>query len=170
MRTAFLAALAAIVFAAPSGGAVVNKYRYDARGRVVIADQSVTTDAGHTSTYTYDHADNRAKADVSVVTRLIWLPTNGVLLGRQSIVSEDDRFRLTMQRDGNVVLFDWRGRQLWSTNTSGQIGNRLVMQNDGHLLVFTPGNNHFTLERHLIDRNTDKERLRRCGRPDYLAS
>jgi hypothetical protein len=89
---------------------------------MVIADQSVTTGAGHTSTYTYDNADNRAKVDVSVVTRLIWLPSNTALYSGQSIVSQDGRFRLTMQRDGIVVLFDAKGRRLWEKGAAGQGG------------------------------------------------
>jgi hypothetical protein len=140
MRTGLLIAAAAIVSAAPSIGAVVNKYRYDARGRVVIADQSVTTGAGHTSTYTYDNADNRALVDVSLTKRVIWLPASGTLSRGGSIVSEDGRYRLTMQRDGDAVLFDSRGRRIWTTGTAGQNGNRLVMQSDGHLLMFTAAN------------------------------
>ena len=49
--------------------------------------------------------------------------------------------RLTMQTDGNLVLYARPGRALWSTRTNGTGGaNRLVVQDDGNLVVLTGAN------------------------------
>jgi hypothetical protein len=123
----------------PCSAAVVSKYRYDALGRIVIADQSVTSApaAGHASVYTYDNADNRSAADISVVVRKIWLPAEARLYQGQSIISEDGRFRLTFERNGNAALYDQFGRRRWQSGTAGQNGNYLRMQTDGNLVIYT---------------------------------
>lgn len=139
MRSSFvILALIPSILVAHSGAAdTVVKYRYDALGRVIVADQSVTSGSGHTGTYTYDAGGNRAGVDVSKVTRLTWLPSTNQLLLGQSIISADGMFRLTLQRDGNASLFDVRGRQIWSTNTAGLNANKMRMQPDGNLVVST---------------------------------
>lgn len=44
---------------------------------------------------------------------------------------------LTMQRDGNLVAHDSRGRAYWSTGTSGRSGTfKLMMKNDGNAMLF----------------------------------
>lgn len=133
------AILATALLAAPCAAATIFKFRYDALGRVVIADQAVTSGSGHAGVYTYDAASNRAGVDVSVVVRAVWLPSNVALYRGQSIISQDGRFRFTFQRDGNAVLFDVRGRQLWATNTAGLSGNGISMQSDGNLVVYSAG-------------------------------
>ncbi len=57
------------------------------------------------------------------------------LNNNQSIVSADGRFRLTMQPDGNLVIY--QGSQaLWATNTWGKPVTRTAMQNDGNLVLY----------------------------------
>jgi hypothetical protein len=87
------------------------------------------------------------------------------LIPDQSIYSCDGRFRLLLQRDGNLVLYqdgplwatgtvgarsaevimqgdgnfvlyDIAGRALWSTGTAGHPGSRFAIQNDGNLVVY----------------------------------
>jgi alpha-tubulin suppressor-like RCC1 family protein len=56
----------------------------------------------------------------------------------QSIRSCNGSYLLLTQTDGNVVLYGPTGA-LWATHIGGA-GNRLVMQGDGHLVVYTPSN------------------------------
>lgn len=63
------------------------------------------------------------------------LGTNQQLTSNQSIVSADNRYRLVMQGDGNLVLYSYK-RALWSSGTAGKPATRLVMQGDGNLVIY----------------------------------
>jgi len=55
----------------------------------------------------------------------------------ESLLSPDARFTLTLQSDGNLVLYDPYSRALFSTNTSGHPNvTQLVMQADGNLVLY----------------------------------
>lgn len=43
---------------------------------------------------------------------------------------------LVAQGDGNIVLYDAAGKPLWSTRTNGRPVNKLVMQGDGNLVAY----------------------------------
>ena len=65
------------------------------------------------------------------------LPSGGVLGTDQTMPSCDGRFRLTMQLDGNLVLYQG-STPIWASNTYGSGGgNRAVMQQDGNFVVYT---------------------------------
>jgi hypothetical protein len=54
----------------------------------------------------------------------------------QSITSPDGRYRLTMQDDGNLVLYrQTDGEPLWQSNTLGQPATHAIMQADGNLVI-----------------------------------
>jgi len=56
----------------------------------------------------------------------------------QQLQSDNKRFVLTMQTDGNVVLYDANGHPLWATNTWKGIAPReFVMQTDGNLVLYS---------------------------------
>ncbi|MEU4744097.1 S8 family serine peptidase [Actinosynnema sp. NPDC023658] len=55
----------------------------------------------------------------------------------QSKVSQDGRFTLVMQGDGNLVLYTAAGQPLWHTGTQGTGATYVVLQNDGNLVVYT---------------------------------
>ncbi|MFE5023394.1 hypothetical protein ACFRAO_08780 [Streptomyces sp. NPDC056656] len=55
------------------------------------------------------------------------------VIGRGQSVSTN-RISLTMQQNGNLVIFDTNGRARWSSGTSGR-GDRAVFQGDGNLVV-----------------------------------
>lgn len=55
-----------------------------------------------------------------------------------SIKSRDGRYRVVMQSDGNLVLYQSSGA-VWATGTNGNSGSWAVMQNDGNLVVRRPG-------------------------------
>ena len=57
------------------------------------------------------------------------------------IYSQNNRFRLIMQDDGNLVLYKIpENRPIWASNTNGQGGVRAVMQYDGNFVVYTANN------------------------------
>lgn len=58
----------------------------------------------------------------------------------QSITSNDGRFTLIMQSDGNVVLYQNGVRPLWESATMGSGATRLVMQSDGNLVAYRSDN------------------------------
>lgn len=53
----------------------------------------------------------------------------------QYLLSNDARFVLTLQNDGNLVLY-FKDRALWNSGTSGQNIDRLTMQDDGNLVLY----------------------------------
>ncbi|BBY82168.1 peptidoglycan DD-metalloendopeptidase family protein [Mycolicibacterium pulveris] len=56
----------------------------------------------------------------------------------QYIESKNGRYRLYMQKDGNLVLYDEQRshKALWASATDGQSGAHAVMQSDGNLVVY----------------------------------
>jgi hypothetical protein len=53
------------------------------------------------------------------------------------LLSPNRRYRLVMQWDGNVVLYDDRaGRPIWASGTRGGQYSRFVLQTDGNLVVY----------------------------------
>lgn len=94
------------------------------------------------------------------------LTTNQKLDRGQWLQSSDGRYRLHMQGDGNLVVYNAAGRAIWATNrvgaftivqgdgnlveytaagvavwatnSTGRGGNRLVMQSDGNLVLYSP--------------------------------
>src|SRR5487761_2299629 len=76
-------------------------------------------------------------------TTVIWATTavltpNATLVATQSIHSPNGQFRLSMQGDGNLVLYDG-ATPAWATGTSG-VGNYAVMQGDGNLVLYSAAN------------------------------
>ena len=53
----------------------------------------------------------------------------------ESLKSCDGRFKLSMQKDGNLVLYGPPGA-LWSSKTNGTPANWAVMQKDGNFVVY----------------------------------
>ncbi|HTN24634.1 MAG TPA: GDSL-type esterase/lipase family protein [Solirubrobacteraceae bacterium] len=50
--------------------------------------------------------------------------------------SADGRYRLVMQRDGNLVLYGPSGRALWATSTVGRGADHVRMQRDGNFVMY----------------------------------
>ena len=93
------------------------------------------------------------------------ITTNQKLDRGQWLQSSDGRYKLIMQGDGNLVLYNSSGRAIWATNRSGVFaivqgdgnfveysstaavwasntvgkgGNRLIVQSDGNLVLYSP--------------------------------
>ena len=55
----------------------------------------------------------------------------------QSLVSDDGRFKLLLQLDGNLVIYDPAARPLWASNTAARPEvSDAFMQGDGNLVVY----------------------------------
>lgn len=48
-------------------------------------------------------------------------------------------YRLQMQRDGNLVLYDNTSAALWASNTAGRAVRICAMQGDGNLVIYDFG-------------------------------
>jgi hypothetical protein len=59
-----------------------------------------------------------------------------MLRADEYLTSHNRQYRLVLQRDGNLVLYDARRHPLWASNTEGQRVERCVMQNDGNLVLY----------------------------------
>lgn len=46
-----------------------------------------------------------------------------------------------MQADGNLVMYDGRGRAIWASNMAGRPGAYLTMQHDGNAVIYVPRRN-----------------------------
>jgi hypothetical protein len=58
-----------------------------------------------------------------------------------SIVSSDNRFRMTMQTDGNLVIYrNSDGHPIWASNTAQSDVDRAVMQTDGNFVLYHVNN------------------------------
>ncbi|MGW4112737.1 S8 family serine peptidase [Actinosynnema sp. NPDC004786] len=55
----------------------------------------------------------------------------------ESRTSQDGRFTLVMQGDGNLVLYTAAGQPLWHTSTHGTAAAYVVLQHDGNLVIYT---------------------------------
>lgn len=66
------------------------------------------------------------------------LHSNHSLPSGQSLASANGLYELTMQNDGNLVIYDYFRKVLWASNTDLKGGKKLAMQNDGNLVIYTP--------------------------------
>jgi hypothetical protein len=126
------AAAAAAVTAAGAGAGAAQaeetlRYSYDARGRLVAAFRSSGPKAGVRTRYGYDAADNRNSLRIDEVQRFL---SEG-----EALFSQNRRFFLIMQLDGNLVLYRDAWVPLWSTSTFGS-GHRALFQPDANLVVY----------------------------------
>lgn len=61
----------------------------------------------------------------------------GMLSQGEYLMSPNEKFRLVLQGDGNLVLYSvTTGRPLWNTRTSHTAASKLYMQSDGSLVLY----------------------------------
>jgi hypothetical protein len=70
------------------------------------------------------------------------LNANEDLVNVGSITSQDGRFTLIMQGDGNLVLYRSGGNARWATNTDGRVVSQAIMQGDGNFVMYGPGGSY----------------------------
>lgn len=70
------------------------------------------------------------------------LTTEQKLGVEQRIVSNNGRYQLVLQSDGNLVLYGLKGRvpggATWATGTDGKGGTLAVLQSDGNFVLYGP--------------------------------
>ena len=64
------------------------------------------------------------------------LAPGATLQANGAVASEDGRYSLTYQGDGNLVLYDESRVALWATGTAGTDPGFVAMQGDGNLVVY----------------------------------
>jgi len=62
------------------------------------------------------------------------------LLINQSLISGDGMFKLILQSDGNLVLYQSGNIARWHTHTNGSSVSRAIMQTDGNFVIYSPSN------------------------------
>ena len=68
------------------------------------------------------------------------LNANEAITAGQSVASCDKRFELSMQTDGNLVLYQLSPfKAIWATMTQRQGGYKAFMQDDGNFVLYTVG-------------------------------
>lgn len=81
-----------------------------------------------------------AAGDVTWSSNTLYYPSSmaapAALTAGQSLQSPNGRYKLTMQGDGNVVMFDGNTR-MWNTGTYGNPGAHLDAQSDGNVVVYS---------------------------------
>jgi hypothetical protein len=67
---------------------------------------------------------------------VLW-PGQGLTPG-QSLKSSSGRYELDLQRDGNLVIYDWWNNHnaIWASNTYGQAVSSANMQTDGNFVIY----------------------------------
>ena len=79
----------------------------------------------------------RFRLDLQKGGNLAVIRTDGGETIWQTGTAGDGAEYLTMQKDGNLVLYAGDGTPLWATGTDGQGGARVVIQSDGNLVLRT---------------------------------
>lgn len=77
------------------------------------------------------------KADSQTCDKFVSAETG---LSRGQSWSSCTGYTLTLQNDGNLVLYASGGRVFWATGTEGSKAERLTFQRDGNLVLYAAGN------------------------------
>jgi len=96
--------------------------------------------------FTVNVSDGKAVTAINVNVPVAPLPVSDTLVAgqwlevNQYLQSTNGRYRLYMQGDGNLVLYDEAQghKALWATGTNGRAGLHAAMQGDGNLVLYTP--------------------------------
>ena len=123
---------------AGSASAGTQRFYYDPLGRVLGETQTV----GEVRTSRSDAADNISYLHVLSLYGPVSTATlngNQGMVADQSLTSSDGRFGLSVQDDGNLVVYqNSNGTALWASNTGGHLPGYLAMQGDGNLVFYGP--------------------------------
>ena len=85
---------------------------------------------------TYDEDGNGVSAPCCGTDAMT---ANMVLHAGDIIQSEDARFTLEFQGDGNLVLYNQSATALWASGTAGSGATEVDMQGDGNLVIYAGG-------------------------------
>lgn len=99
---------------------------------------SLQTD-GNLVLYNQSHSAAWSTGTLHVPDHLSYVDTtlaSSVMFPGQQLETADRRYRLTLQTDGNLVLYSSGGHALWSSGTYGSPSAYLSMQGDGNLVIY----------------------------------
>lgn len=54
----------------------------------------------------------------------------------ESLVSDNRKYKLVLQEDGNLVLYQGLNEPIWTSNTANKPVKRCIMQDDGNLVLY----------------------------------
>lgn len=77
--------------------------------------------------------DNQVKLEIARGCNYVDIKADEALEKGDSL--ECNEYRLTFQRDGNLVLFQ-NGQPLWATGSEGQGATKFLMQQDGNVVLY----------------------------------
>lgn len=80
------------------------------------------------------------KAAIKIIYPKTILRGGETLLANQYIASPNGIYKLIMQGDGNLVIYNNINTAIWNTQTNGRPVNRCVMQGDGNLVLYDANN------------------------------
>ncbi|MFC4032341.1 polymorphic toxin-type HINT domain-containing protein [Streptomyces polygonati] len=99
-----------------------------------VTTATTTGNGGGKQTFSYDAVGNTTEIKQDSGNKV--LASGATLASGASMVS--DSVRLTMQTDGNLVMYSLKsGQALWASNTAGHPGAVATMGTDGNLTVHT---------------------------------
>lgn len=124
-----------LVLSSPAAAEDRTTYSYDALGRMTQYERRVPG-AGHQNDYSYDPASNRNLVLASGPFQAEWLNSGDALVRGKAMLSNDRRYKLILQFDGNLVAYDAGNTAIWHASTMGSGADRLVMQSDGNLVLY----------------------------------
>jgi len=144
------------VWQSGTNGSKANRLTMQGDGNLVLYDED-NTPLWHTGTYSQPNSRLSLQTDgnlvlynssntptwhignthnphlLSVVN--ILLPKGKKLYPGQQLETADRKFRLTLQQDGNLVLYSTK-RATWASVTAGKNVTHLSMQGDGNLVLY----------------------------------
>ena len=100
------AAAGLLLISFPAHASDRAEYSYDALGRVIRVERRATGGSGVLNDYFLDAASNRQRIESSGQFKGPALLSGGQLNKGETLLSADARFRLVLQFDGNLVLYN----------------------------------------------------------------
>lgn len=133
-------AFAALASVQPSQAQVAETFIYDVHGRLTGTTEVNAAGVAGWSGYSIDPANNisaRSIAAVAFPSTPSRLLENESITLQQTIYSPNNNVTLALQADGDLVLRCGTAVK-WSSGTAGAQAQFLVLQGDGHLVLYGP--------------------------------
>jgi hypothetical protein len=103
------------------------------QGNPEAKDTSIFAEGGSAQQQTSPAPTTGAQPNAAVARST--LQPGDTLTAGQQLTSDNGRFQVVMQTDGNVVELDAANKVIWSTQTGSNDGAKLIFQQDGNLVV-----------------------------------
>jgi len=123
-----------------SGSPVINNSTLRAYGLQVGTSFLPGQDCGTPSFFTWvPYFESASGYQVLLTSTTEGLGQGQRMNADQYILSPNGLYKVIMQQDGNLVMYQSGGGAVWSTRTNNNPGSFAVMQNDGNLVVYRAG-------------------------------